>query len=82
MIANESSFDDISADILSFSYSPKGSGMKTDDLQFGFKRKTGTSHAIYTLKSTVDYFVQNGSKVYVAFLDLTIVSSPVPFILV
>ena len=43
----------------------------TDDLQFGFKRKTSTSHALYTLKCTVDYFNKNGSNVYVAFLDCT-----------
>ena len=43
----------------------------TDFLQFGFKRKTSTSHALYTLRSTIDYFVKNGSKVYVAFLDCT-----------
>ena len=43
----------------------------TDPLQFGFKKKTGTTHALYTLKSTVDYFVRNGSKVFVAFLDCT-----------
>ena len=43
----------------------------TDDLQFGFKRKTSTSHAIFALKSTVDHFISHGSKVYVAFLDCT-----------
>ena len=43
----------------------------TDPLQFGFKKRTGTTHALYTLKSTVDYFVRNGSKVFVAFLDCT-----------
>ena len=41
----------------------------TDDLQFGFKRKTSTSHAIYCLKSTIDHFVSHNSRVYVAFLD-------------
>ena len=43
----------------------------TDELQFGFKRKTSTSHALYTLKSTIDHFNKNGSTVYVAFLDCT-----------
>lgn len=43
--------------------------LETDDLQFGFKAKTSTSHAIYALKSAIDYFNQKGSKVYVAFLD-------------
>ena len=45
--------------------------LDTDYLQFGFKRRTSTSHAVYTLKSTVDYFTKKGSKVYVAFLDAT-----------
>ena len=43
----------------------------TDPLQFGFKKKTGTTHALFTLKSTVNCFVNNGSKVFVAFLDCT-----------
>ena len=41
----------------------------TDELQFGFKSRTSTSHAINTLKTTIDYFNQRGSSVYVAFLD-------------
>lgn len=41
----------------------------TDDLQFGFKRQTSSSHAIYALKSTIDFFNSKGSKVYAAFLD-------------
>ena len=41
----------------------------TDDLQFGFKSRTSSSHAIYAMKSTIDYFNSKGSKVYVAFLD-------------
>ena len=44
--------------------------LSTDDLQFGFKSRTSSSHAIYALKSTVDYFNSKGSKVYAAFLDL------------
>ena len=43
----------------------------TDELQFGFKHKTSTCHALYTLKSTIDYFNKKGSNVYVAFLDCT-----------
>ena len=43
----------------------------TDNLQFGFKRRTSTSHALFTLKSTVEYFTNRGSRVYVAFLDAT-----------
>ena len=43
----------------------------TDELQFGFKSKTSTSHAIFTLQSVVDHFNKRGSKVVVAFLDCT-----------
>ena len=43
--------------------------LETDDLQFGFKRKTSTSHALYCLKSTIDHFTNHNSRVYVAFLD-------------
>ena len=45
--------------------------LETDDLQFGFKRKTSTSHAMYTLKTTIDYYNARGSPVFVAFLDCT-----------
>ena len=43
--------------------------LESDCLQFGFKKKTSTSHAIYTLKTAVDYFNKRGSDVFVAFLD-------------
>ena len=43
----------------------------TDHLQFGFKGKTSTNHALYALKSTISHFNENGSNVYVAFLDCT-----------
>ena len=43
----------------------------TDELQFGFKSRTSTSHAIYTLQSTIDYYNKKGSNVYVGFLDCT-----------
>ena len=45
--------------------------LETDELQFGFKRRTSTSHALHLLKSTIDHFNNHGSKVYVAFLDCT-----------
>ena len=43
----------------------------TDHLQFGFKRKTSTNHALFSLKTTVNHFNKNGSNVYAAFLDCT-----------
>ena len=39
------------------------------DLQFGFKSRISTSHAIYTLKKTVEYFIENKSRVFLSFLD-------------
>ena len=45
--------------------------LQTDELQFGFKKKTSTSHALFTLKTTVDHFLSHGSNVYVAYLDCT-----------
>ena len=41
----------------------------TDDRQFGFKKDHSTSHAMYCLKKCVDYFVENGSRVFVSFMD-------------
>ena len=43
--------------------------LKTDDRQFGFKPGVSTNHAIYSLKKTADYFTNNGSRVYLGFLD-------------
>ena len=43
--------------------------LSTSALQFGFKRKNSTTHAIYCLKQTVDYYINNGSRVYCSFLD-------------
>ena len=45
--------------------------LKTDPLQFGFKAKTSTSHAIHAMDKVVNHFLDNGSNVYVAFLDCT-----------
>jgi len=42
----------------------------TDDLQFGFKQNMGCSDAIFAVKSTVNYFVERGSCVYAATLDM------------
>jgi len=45
--------------------------LDTDALQFGFNDKTGCADAIFTLKSTLEYFVKRGSSVYVASLDIS-----------
>ena len=46
-----------------------GSYLRSDDLQFGFKRAHSTSHAIFALKSCVDYYLKNNTGVFVTFLD-------------
>ena len=43
--------------------------LSTSQYQFGFKRKTSTSHAIYCLRQTIDYYTNHGSNVYCSFLD-------------
>ena len=48
-----------------------GSFLKTDSLQFGYKKRHSTSHALYTLRTCVDYFNERGSNVFAAFLDCT-----------
>ena len=44
--------------------------MRSSDSQFGFKKRVGCSHAIYTLKSVINYFVDNGSTINICSLDL------------
>lgn len=48
-----------------------GNKMITSPLQFGFKKKLGTMHAMYVLNNTVQYFVNSGSTVNVALLDIS-----------
>ena len=43
--------------------------LKTSSYQFGFKRKLSTSHALYCLRETINYYVDHGSRVYCSFLD-------------
>ena len=45
--------------------------LETDNLQFGYKKRHSISHAMYTLKSCIDYFTNHGSNVFIAFLDCT-----------
>ena len=48
-----------------------GDALNTDSLQFGFKDSVGCADAIFTLKSTMEYFVDRGSSVYIASLDIS-----------
>ena len=43
--------------------------LTTDNLQFGYKKRHSCAHAIYALRSCVEYFRDRGSMVYTAFLD-------------
>ena len=43
--------------------------LKTSNLQFGFKKNSSTSSAIFTLKETINYYSEHGSSVYCSFLD-------------
>ena len=45
--------------------------LNTDNLQFGYKKKHSTSHAIFTVKKCITYFRDHGSYVYTSFLDCT-----------
>ena len=45
--------------------------LSTSENQFGFKKHVGCSHAIYALRSVVDYFVSNGSTVNLCSLDVS-----------
>ena len=46
-----------------------GSYLSSSPWQFGFKKKSSTMQAVYCLKETVDYYINNGSRVFCAFLD-------------
>ena len=43
---------------------------ETTDNQFGFKKEIGCSHAIYSVKSVVNHYVNQGSTVNLCALDL------------
>jgi hypothetical protein len=42
----------------------------SSDRQFDFKKKIGCNHAIFTVRKTIDYFVENGSTVNMCCLDV------------
>ena len=43
----------------------------TSDNQFGFKKKSGCAHAIYSLRCVIDYYLSHGSTVNICALDLS-----------
>ena len=48
-----------------------GSYLQTSDLQFGFKKGVGCSHAIFAVRAVVDYFTRYGSSVNLCALDMS-----------
>ena len=48
-----------------------GHYLTSHDLQFGFKPRHSTTHAVFSLKSCVNYFTRRDSSVFVAFLDFS-----------
>ena len=46
-----------------------GCFLPKSDYQFGFKPGVSSSHAIFSLKETVNHFNKNGSRVFMSFLD-------------
>ena len=43
--------------------------LETSPYQFGFKKRSSTVHALHCLKSTVNYYINNGSRAFCTFLD-------------
>jgi hypothetical protein len=43
----------------------------TSDNQFGFKKSVGCSHAIYTVRSVIDRFINTGSTVNLCAIDIS-----------
>ena len=46
-----------------------GSFLTTSTYQFGFKKRSSTSHALFCLKETINYYTERGSSVFCSFLD-------------
>jgi hypothetical protein len=45
--------------------------LRTSDHQFGFKKKTSCSHAIYSVRYAIDHFVSNDTTVNMCCLDVS-----------
>ena len=43
--------------------------LSTSPYQFGFKKKKSTIHALHCFQETVEYYIENGSRIYCSFLD-------------
>ena len=43
--------------------------LSSSSYQFGFKSGNSTSHALFCLSKTIDYYIDHGSRVFCSFLD-------------
>ena len=43
--------------------------LRTDNLQFGFKKGLGCSNALFLLRQTIHFFTSHGSDIFIASLD-------------
>ena len=43
-----------------------GSGIKNDDLQFGFRERTGTAECTWLVQEILNYYLRVGSKRFLA----------------
>ena len=48
-----------------------GDYLVTSDLQYGFKKRVGCNHALYTVKSVVQHFTSGNSTVNLCALDMS-----------
>ena len=44
--------------------------LTTSDFQFEFKKQSSCSHAVYTVRKTIEYFVERDSTVNVCSIDM------------
>ena len=45
--------------------------LNSDSLQFGFKKQSSCSHALFTVRTTAEHYVKNGCTVSICALDLS-----------
>ena len=43
--------------------------LQTSSYQFGFKSKSSTSHALFSLRETINHYIDHGSRVFCSYLD-------------
>ena len=48
-----------------------GDKLTTDDLQFGYQKRTSTNMCTWLAVETIDHFLRNGSEVFVGVMDMS-----------